>query len=176
VRVRKVCEIEDREVSREETVKAYEIDKGTLLAVSGEELREIPLSTAKAIEIAAFVPVASIDQLQVGDGYCLQADSQGAGPVSYPSEPLAAHQAERMRAHHPLVHGLLSEVMGLRATGRRVLQKRSGPKAERKVKRPCGKPGSWSWTRNDHSPSCRTRHALARSPMERRAAGRWRPG
>ncbi|MFF1678186.1 hypothetical protein ACFVYG_19370 [Streptomyces sp. NPDC058256] len=58
------------------TVKAYEIDKGTLLAVSGEELREIPLSTAKAIETAAFVPVASIDQLQVGDGYCLQADSQ----------------------------------------------------------------------------------------------------
>jgi DNA end-binding protein Ku len=87
VRVRKVCEIEDREVSREETVKAYEIDKGTLLAVSGEELREIPLSTAKAIEIAALVPIASIDQLQVGDGYCLQADSQvNARPYKLRSE------------------------------------------------------------------------------------------
>ncbi|MCW8102660.1 non-homologous end joining protein Ku [Streptomyces tauricus] len=78
VRVRKICEIEDREVSQEEIGKAYEISKDTLIAVTDEELREMPLPTAKAIEIAAFVPAASIDPLQVGDGYYLQADGQVA--------------------------------------------------------------------------------------------------
>ncbi|MFE7069034.1 Ku protein [Streptomyces sp. NPDC057620] len=78
VRVRKICEIEDREVSQDEIGKAYEISKDTLVPISDEELREIPLPTAKAIEIAAFVPAASIDPLQVGDGYYLQAD----GPVA----------------------------------------------------------------------------------------------
>ncbi|MFE9687771.1 Ku protein [Streptomyces sp. NPDC006285] len=78
VRVRKICELEDREVTQDEIGKAYEISKDTLIAVSDEELREIPLPTAKAIEIAAFVPASSIDPIQVGDGYYLQAD----GPVA----------------------------------------------------------------------------------------------
>jgi DNA end-binding protein Ku len=78
VRVRKICEIEDREVTQDEIGKGYELSKDTLIAVSDEELREMPLPTAKAIEIAAFVPAASIDPLQVGDGYYLQADGQVA--------------------------------------------------------------------------------------------------
>ncbi|MEU5697348.1 Ku protein [Streptomyces aurantiacus] len=78
VRVRKYCELEDREVSQDEIGKGYEISKDTLVAVSDEELREMPLPTAKAIEISAFVPAASIDPLQVGDGYYLQADGQVA--------------------------------------------------------------------------------------------------
>ncbi len=78
VRVRKYCELEDREVSQDEIGKGYEISKDTLVAVSDEELREMPLPTAKAIEISAFVPAASIDPLQVGDGYYLQGDGQVA--------------------------------------------------------------------------------------------------
>ncbi|MEU0645978.1 Ku protein [Streptomyces umbrinus] len=78
VRVRKICELEDREVPQGEIGKGYELSKDTLIAVTDEELREMPLPTAKAIEIAAFVPAASIDPLQVGDGYYLQAD----GPVA----------------------------------------------------------------------------------------------
>ncbi|MFI1414982.1 Ku protein [Streptomyces sp. NPDC020707] len=78
VRVRKICAIEDREVPQGEIGKAYEISKDTLIAISDEELREMPLPTAKAIEIAAFIPAASIDPLQVGDGYYLQADGQVA--------------------------------------------------------------------------------------------------
>ncbi|MGX1913640.1 non-homologous end joining protein Ku [Streptomyces phaeochromogenes] len=78
VRVRKICELEDREVTQGEIGKGYELSKDTLIAVTDEELREMPLPTAKAIEIAAFIPAATIDPLQVGDGYYLQAD----GPVA----------------------------------------------------------------------------------------------
>ncbi|MET7899807.1 Ku protein [Streptomyces mirabilis] len=54
VRVRKFCEAEDREVSAGETGKGYEVSKDTLVAVTGEELEQMPLPTVKAIEIVAF--------------------------------------------------------------------------------------------------------------------------
>ncbi|GAA3043828.1 non-homologous end joining protein Ku [Streptomyces glomeratus] len=73
VRVRKYCEIEDREVPQEEIGKGYEISRDQVVAVLDEELRELPLPTARAIEIVAFVPAESIDPIRVGEGYYLQA-------------------------------------------------------------------------------------------------------
>ncbi|QDN64333.1 Ku protein [Streptomyces sp. S1D4-14] len=78
VRVRKYCSVEDREVANAEIGKGYEVSKDTIIAVSDEELREIPLPTAKAIEIEAFVPAASIDPIRLGEGYYLQPDGQVA--------------------------------------------------------------------------------------------------
>ncbi|MFJ8932064.1 MULTISPECIES: Ku protein [unclassified Streptomyces] len=78
IRTRKICEAEDREVSNDEIGKGYEVSKDTIVAVSDDELREIPLPTAKAIEIVAFVPYESIDPIRIGDGYYLEADGQVA--------------------------------------------------------------------------------------------------
>ncbi|MFI0241088.1 Ku protein [Streptomyces sp. NPDC016845] len=78
VRSRKVCELEDREVTQDEIGKGYEIASGQVVAVSDEELREMPLPTAKAIEIVAFVPYESIDPIQIGEGYYLEAGGQAA--------------------------------------------------------------------------------------------------
>ncbi|WP_394436463.1 non-homologous end joining protein Ku [Streptomyces sp. SGAir0957] len=78
VRSRKVCELEDREVTQDEIGKGYEIAPGQVVAVSDEELREIPLPTAKAIEIVAFVPYETIDPIQIGEGYYLEAGGQAA--------------------------------------------------------------------------------------------------
>lgn len=78
VRTKKVCELEDREVGQDEIGKGYEVFKDTIVAISDEELREIPLPTAKAIEIVAFVPYDSIDPIQIGEGYYLETDGQVA--------------------------------------------------------------------------------------------------
>ncbi|MEH0415964.1 non-homologous end joining protein Ku [Streptomyces sp. B21-083] len=78
VRVRKYCEIEDREVRQDEIGKGYEVSKDRVIAVTDEELREMPLPTAKAIEIHAFVPASSIDPLMIAEGYYLQAKGQVA--------------------------------------------------------------------------------------------------
>ncbi|MFF6996439.1 Ku protein [Streptomyces sp. NPDC008313] len=78
VRVRKYCEIEDREVTQDEIGKGYEVARDQVVAVLDEELRELPLPTAKAIEIEAFVPADSIDPIRVGEGYYLQPDGQVA--------------------------------------------------------------------------------------------------
>jgi DNA end-binding protein Ku len=78
VRNRKICEVEDREVSNAEIGKGYQLTKERIIPVLDEELREMPLPTAKAIELVAFMPAESIDPIRVGDGYYLQPDGQVA--------------------------------------------------------------------------------------------------
>ncbi|MEU1129618.1 Ku protein [Streptomyces sp. NPDC005900] len=78
VRTKKICEIEDREVTTAEIGKGYEVSKDTVVAIADHELDDMPLPTAKAIEIAAFVPYESIDPVRIGEGYYLQGDGQVA--------------------------------------------------------------------------------------------------
>ncbi|TLS45666.1 Ku protein [Streptomyces montanus] len=78
VRVRKYCEAEGREVTNDEIGKGYELSKTQVIPISDEELRELPLPTAKAIEIVAFVPLSLIDPIRIGEGYYLAPDGQVA--------------------------------------------------------------------------------------------------
>ncbi|MEZ7007855.1 Ku protein [Streptomyces sp. AD55] len=78
VRNRKICEIEDREVTQGEIGKGYEISPGNVVPVTDQELRDLPLPTARAIEIVAFMPWDEIDPIRIGDGYYLTPDGQVA--------------------------------------------------------------------------------------------------
>ncbi|MFC7987348.1 Ku protein [Streptomyces sp. NPDC057336] len=78
IRTRKVCELEDREVRADEIGKGYELTSTQVVPITDDDLRELPLPTAKAIEIVAFVPLASVDPIRIGDGYYLQPDGQVA--------------------------------------------------------------------------------------------------
>ncbi|MCX5103532.1 Ku protein [Streptomyces sp. NBC_00439] len=78
VRTRKVCSIDDEVVPQEEIGKGYELTKDELVPVTDEELDEMPLPTAKAIEIVAFVDADSIDPIRISDSYFLAIDGQVA--------------------------------------------------------------------------------------------------
>ncbi|MGW3361293.1 non-homologous end joining protein Ku [Streptomyces bungoensis] len=78
VRYRKVCELEDREVPQEEIGKGYELSKTQVIPITDEDLSNLPLPTAKAIEIDAFVPLESIDPIRIAEGYYLQPAGQVA--------------------------------------------------------------------------------------------------
>ncbi|MFF7191968.1 Ku protein [Streptomyces sp. NPDC008222] len=58
VRNRYWCEVEDREISYGEIGKGYEMPGGRLTPVTDEELRALPLPTARAIELIAFIPAS----------------------------------------------------------------------------------------------------------------------
>ncbi|WP_435239945.1 Ku protein [Streptomyces sp. YPW6] len=77
VRTRKVCELDGEVVSQDEIGKGYE-QAGETVPVTDEELEQMPLPTAKAIEIAAFVDADSIDPVRISDSYYLAADGQVA--------------------------------------------------------------------------------------------------
>ncbi|MFI2214924.1 Ku protein [Streptomyces sp. NPDC020141] len=78
IRTRKVCELDGRVLRQDEIGKGYEISKDTLVPVTDDELEDMPLPTAKAIEIAAFVPAGSVDPVRISDSYYLAADGQVA--------------------------------------------------------------------------------------------------
>ncbi|MGV9700775.1 non-homologous end joining protein Ku [Streptomyces sp. NPDC003483] len=74
IRYRKVCELEDREVTGAEIGKAYEDGDGSLIPVTDEDLASLPIPTARTIEIVAFVPADRIDPLQMDTAYYLSAN------------------------------------------------------------------------------------------------------
>ncbi|WP_093652640.1 non-homologous end joining protein Ku [Streptomyces wuyuanensis] len=74
IRYRKVCELDDQEVSQAEIGKAYEDADGTMIPITDEDLASLPLPTTKTIDIVAFVPASEIDPLQIEGAYYLAAN------------------------------------------------------------------------------------------------------
>ncbi|MGW7156526.1 non-homologous end joining protein Ku [Streptomyces sp. NPDC054887] len=74
IRYQKVCELDGQVVHQGEIGRGYEISRDTIIAVTDAELDAMPLPTAKAIEIVAFVPAETIDPVLIGDSYYLAAD------------------------------------------------------------------------------------------------------
>ncbi|MFD6424504.1 Ku protein [Streptomyces sp. NPDC060198] len=79
IRYRKVCEVDEEEVTSAETGKAYEDADGTLIPITDEDLASLPLPTNKTIEILGFVPSSRIDPLQMETAYYLSANGIPAG-------------------------------------------------------------------------------------------------
>lgn len=71
IRYRKVCELDEQEVTGAETGKAYEDADGTIIPITDEDLASLPLPTAKTIEIEGFVPASAVDTLQLDSAYYL---------------------------------------------------------------------------------------------------------
>ncbi|MEU5370558.1 Ku protein [Streptomyces sp. NPDC005951] len=78
VRTRKICELDGEVVSQDEIGKGYEITPDQTVPVTDEELEQMPLPAAKAIEIAAFVDAGTVDPVRISDSYYLAADGQVA--------------------------------------------------------------------------------------------------
>jgi DNA end-binding protein Ku len=78
IRYRKVCELDGKELTQDEIGKGYEWGKDKVIPITDAELRDMPLPTAKAIEVVAFVPADTIDPIRISDSYFLAADGQVA--------------------------------------------------------------------------------------------------
>ncbi|MFF0743943.1 Ku protein [Streptomyces sp. NPDC004111] len=74
IRYRKVCELDEQEVQSAEIGKGYEEADGSIIPITDDDLAALPLPTARTIEIVAFVPLASIDPLQMDQAYYLSAN------------------------------------------------------------------------------------------------------
>ncbi|MFF2191898.1 Ku protein [Streptomyces sp. NPDC058157] len=78
VRYRKVCELDGEEVSSDEIGKGYEEADGSIVPITDEDLAQLPIATAKTIEIVSFVPADQIDPLQMDSAYYLAANGATA--------------------------------------------------------------------------------------------------
>ncbi|MFE0577560.1 Ku protein [Streptomyces sp. NPDC058874] len=78
IRYRKVCELDGEEVAGAEIGKGYEEADGSVVPITDEDLAQLPLATAKTIEIMSFVPAEEIDPLQMDAAYYLAANGATA--------------------------------------------------------------------------------------------------
>jgi DNA end-binding protein Ku len=93
IRYRKVCELEEREVSAPEIGKGYEDADGSIIPITDEDLASLPIPTARTIEIVAFVPADRIDPLQMDTAYYLAANGvPAAKPYTLLREALKRSQ------------------------------------------------------------------------------------
>ncbi len=92
VRYRKTCEIDGQVLAEDEIGKGYEVHKDAVIPITDADLANMPLPTAKAIEIVAFIDRAAVDPVQYGAGsYYLTAD----GPVAAKPYVLLRQALER---------------------------------------------------------------------------------
>ncbi|NJP67102.1 Ku protein [Streptomyces spiramenti] len=89
IRYRKVCEIDDREVGGDEIGKGYQAPDGSVVMVSDSELAQMPLPTARTVEILGFVPVDSVQLIQLDRSYYLAPDTGADKPYVLLREALA---------------------------------------------------------------------------------------
>src|SRR5438093_8455901 len=76
------CVKEDVPVSREDMVKGYEFAKDQYVMFSPEELKVMEEAGTHSAEIAAFVPIESIDPVFFDKAYYLAPDKGGAKPYA----------------------------------------------------------------------------------------------
>jgi DNA end-binding protein Ku len=83
VRQRRYCEQEDVEVPWSEVARGYEAPDGRVVILSDEDLTDLPVPAARAIEVLAFVDEESIDPLLADRPYWLGTDGPaGARPYA----------------------------------------------------------------------------------------------
>ncbi|MGR4882118.1 Ku protein [Streptomyces sp. LARHCF249] len=78
IRYRKVCELDGEEVPGAEIGKGYEEADGSIIPITDEDLAQLPIATARTIEIMSFVPADEIDPLQMDAAYYLAANGATA--------------------------------------------------------------------------------------------------
>jgi DNA end-binding protein Ku len=80
IRYKRVCEIDGEEVPYSDIGKGYEMPDGRMVILTNEDFAELPLPTAKAIDVLEFVPADQVDSMYFAKAYYLAADAAGAKP------------------------------------------------------------------------------------------------
>ncbi|MFJ3840140.1 Ku protein [Streptomyces sp. NPDC090054] len=93
IRYRKVCELDGEEVSGADIGKGYEEADGAVIPITDEDLAQLPIATARTIEIMSFVPSEEIDPLQLDAAYYLAAN----GPTAAKPYTLLREALKRSR-------------------------------------------------------------------------------
>ena len=83
IRNRRVSETSGREVPNERIVKGYEIEKGTYVPVTDEELEAAEPERTHTIDVEDFVSLHDVDPLQYVNTYWVAPDGAKGAPKAY---------------------------------------------------------------------------------------------
>ena len=80
IKYKRVCEVCGEEVPYGEIAKGFETSDGRMVILESSDFNDLPLPTAKQVEIVQFVELGEIDPAAYNKAYFLEADGPGAKP------------------------------------------------------------------------------------------------
>lgn len=77
IQQRRICSADGTEVPYADVAKGYELPGGSVVILTDEDMAELPLATAKTIEVLQFIPVWQVDPIMAHKAYYLAAEPAG---------------------------------------------------------------------------------------------------
>src|ERR1700751_6033809 len=78
IQFRRVCSLDGKEVQYADVAKGYELATGDVVVLTDDDLQELPLATAKRIDVLHFAPAGKLDPILANKAYYLEPEPAGA--------------------------------------------------------------------------------------------------
>jgi DNA end-binding protein Ku len=82
LRQKRWCPVDDREVTADEVVRAYEYTKDQYVEITDEDLEQLPIPSKHTIELTSFVKQVDVDPVYFERSYYLEPDDVGLKPYA----------------------------------------------------------------------------------------------
>jgi DNA end-binding protein Ku len=89
IRYRRVAEADGEEVSYGDIAKGYELPSGETVVLTEEDFADLPLPTAKVVDVLQFVPAEQIDPIYFAKSYYLEPEKNAVKPYVLLRDALA---------------------------------------------------------------------------------------
>jgi DNA end-binding protein Ku len=80
IRYKRVAEVDGEEVAYIDIAKGYELPSGETIVLTDEDMRDLPLPSAKVVDVLRFVPGDQIDPIYQARSYYLEPDKTAVKP------------------------------------------------------------------------------------------------
>jgi DNA end-binding protein Ku len=80
IRYKRVAEADGEEVSYGDIAKGYPLDDGEVVVLTDEDFADLPLPTARVVDVLQFVPLEQIDPIYFAKSYYLEPDANAVKP------------------------------------------------------------------------------------------------
>ena len=122
IKYKRVCEVCGEEVPYAEIAKGYESADGRMVILEASDFDDLPLPTAKQVEIVQFVELDEIEPTAFNKSYFLEAEGPGAKPYVLLREALrkakkvAVVKVAQHEDFHDVIADRLNKVPGVTET------------------------------------------------------------
>jgi DNA end-binding protein Ku len=78
IKFRRICSVCGEEVAYSDLAKGYELPTGEIVVLDDDDLADLPLPTAKAIDVLHFAPAEQLDPILFNRSYYIEPEAAGA--------------------------------------------------------------------------------------------------
>jgi DNA end-binding protein Ku len=80
IRYKRVAEADGEEVAYADIAKGYSLDSGEVVVLTDEDFADLPLPTARVVDVLEFVPLDQIDPIYLAKSYYLEPEASAVKP------------------------------------------------------------------------------------------------